>query len=223
MPKEKFVLVSLQEDKAKKLAQVITNDSCRRILDYLADNEATESELANKLDLPISTVHYNLKQLVEGGLVIAEEFHYSKKGKEVLHYKLANKYIIIAPKSTYGIKEKLKAVLPVVLLLAVGAGILQIFSKGIRSSQVFTTVTKTFGGMTEKATIAQDLAKTAAEAAPAAVEEVAEVMPAFQNVTTSTSVIPASPLANIALWFLIGGLFALIVYLIINAIMKKEK
>ena len=32
-----------KEDKAKKLAQVITNDSCRKILDYLADQEATES------------------------------------------------------------------------------------------------------------------------------------------------------------------------------------
>ena len=64
MTKEKFLLVSLQEDKAKKLAQVVTNDNCRRILDYLADREATETDLAKKLNLPISTVHYNLKQLV---------------------------------------------------------------------------------------------------------------------------------------------------------------
>ena len=99
MAKQSFLLVSLQEDKAKKLAQVVTNDSCRKILDYLADKEATETDLAEKLGLPMSTVHYNLSQLVGTGLIIADEFHYSKKGKEISHYKLANKYIIIAPKS----------------------------------------------------------------------------------------------------------------------------
>ena len=93
MAKEKFVLVSLKEEKAKELAQIIANESCRKILDYLAEKEATESELAEKLNLPISTVHYNLQHLIEGSLVTVEEFHYSEKGKEVNHYKLANKYI----------------------------------------------------------------------------------------------------------------------------------
>ena len=116
MSKTSFLLVSLKEDKAKELAQVISNESCRKILDYLADKEdATETELAKALGIPISTVHYNLKHLVNGGLVSVEEFHYSEKGKEVNHYKLANKYIIIAPKTTYGIKEKLKSILPVSL------------------------------------------------------------------------------------------------------------
>ena len=42
--KEKFLLVSLKEDKAKQLAQVISNESCRKILDYLADKENFERE-----------------------------------------------------------------------------------------------------------------------------------------------------------------------------------
>ena len=119
MVKEKFLLVSLNESKSKQLAQAISNESCRKILDYLADKEASESELASKLNIPISTVHYNLQQLQKGGLVVVEEYHYSEKGKEINHYKLANKYIIIAPKSTYGIKERLKSVLPVALLLLI--------------------------------------------------------------------------------------------------------
>src|SRR3989344_3588410 len=111
MAKEKFLLVSLKEDKAKKLAQVISNDTSRKILDYLAEKEATESDLAKTLEVPISTIHYNLKALMDAGIIEVEEFHYSQKGKEVNHYKLANKYIIIAPKGTYGIKEKLKSIL----------------------------------------------------------------------------------------------------------------
>ena len=107
MSKKSFLLVSLKEDKAKELAQVISNDTCRKILDHLAEKEdATETEIATTLQLPISTVHYNLHHLMKAGIVNVEEFHYSEKGKEVNHYKLANKYIIIAPRTTYGIKEK---------------------------------------------------------------------------------------------------------------------
>ena len=87
MAKEKFLLLSLSESKTKELAQAVSNDTCRKILDYLADKEASESELASKLDIPISTVHYNLQQLQKGGLVVVEEYHYSEKGKEVNHYK----------------------------------------------------------------------------------------------------------------------------------------
>ena len=53
MAKQSFLLVSLQEDKAKKLAQVVSNESCRKILDYLAEKESTETELAKNLQLPI--------------------------------------------------------------------------------------------------------------------------------------------------------------------------
>lgn len=128
MGKQSFLLVSLQEDKAKKLAQVVTNDSCRKILDYLTEKEATETEIAGRLKLPISTVHYNLRQLEDAGLISAEEFHYSKKGKEVKHYKLANKYIIIAPKSTFGIREKLRSILPAAIAVAAVGFVMQYVS-----------------------------------------------------------------------------------------------
>ena len=199
MAKEKFVLVSLKEDKAKQLAQVIANESCRKILDYLAEKEATETELAQKLSLPISTVHYNLKHLMEGGLVTAEEFHYSEKGKEVNHYKLANKYIIIAPKTTFGIKEKLKSILPVALLALAGAGFIQLYTKF-----------KFAGFETMKAAPAAPLMEQAAdEVAKAAMEKAPEITGAMQ----------AAP--NYALWFLIGAFFVIVLYLIISRIKER--
>src|SRR3989339_473603 len=109
---ETFMLVSLEESKAKKLAQIVSNDTCRKILEHLAKKESTETELSKELDMPISTAHYNLKMLVENGLVKAEEFHYSEKGKTVNHYSLANKFIIIAPAGTESLPSKLKKFLP---------------------------------------------------------------------------------------------------------------
>ena len=200
MTKEKFVLVSLKENKAKKLAQVISNESCRKILDYLAEKEATETELAEKLEVPISTVHYNLKHLTSAGLVDVDEFHYSQKGREVNHYKLANKYVIIAPKSTFGIKEKLKAILPVAFITVAAAGLLSLFTRR----------TAMFGA-----------AKTGVREAVMAAAPEAEKTLADTIVAEAPPVIVSGP--SIALWFLIGAVFAIVIYMIIQYILSKRK
>lgn len=210
MTKEKFLLVSLNESKAKKLAQVISNETCRKILDYLADDEATESELGKKLNIPISTVHYNLKCLMDGGLVSVEEFHYSEKGKEVKHYKLANKYIIIAPKSTYGIKEKLKSILPVALLVGVTSIVIQIFQKGIM-----------FGGLGIDASYESAPTVPAAPIMQKAIADASmEAAPVMQEAARQQA-IEAAP--NIALWFLIGAVSAILIYMIADFIRHRKK
>ena len=163
MASKNFLLLSMEDDKIKKVSNVISNDSCRKILDYLSSKEATESELAEKLQIPISTVHYNLQQLMETGLISAEEFHYSKKGKEVSHYKIANKYIIIAPKKTFGIKEKLKSILPVALIAAGAAGVIQLVSRNLLRTQV---VSEGFAAKTAAAERALEVPVALTQAAP---------------------------------------------------------
>mgnify|MGYP001606047112 CR=1 FL=1 len=44
--KETFVLVSLEEEKSKKLAQVISNTTSRKILDYLSEKDASQGDIA---------------------------------------------------------------------------------------------------------------------------------------------------------------------------------
>ncbi len=218
MARDKFLLVSLKENKAKELAQIISNESCRKILDYLAENnDATESELAEKLGIPISTVHYNLKHLVKGGLVTAEEFHYSEKGREVDHYKLANKYIIIAPKSTYGIKEKLKSILPVALLGLIGAGFIHAYTKYFKPVATFGAMKAAPAVMEEAARetpLADQVMQKAAETGANAVMEKAP-----ETVATAVQSAP-----NYALWFLFGCLFVIVLIVIFDLIRaKKEK
>lgn len=216
MAKNSFLLVSLKEDKAKELAQAIANESCRKILDYLADREdATETEISLKLNIPISTVHYNLKQLLAGGLVLVEEFHYSEKGKEVNHYKLANKYIIIAPKTTYGIKEKLKSILPVSLLALVGAGFIQLYTKYFRPStlEVMKSAPAVMEIMNEVPARAADAVMGEAESAGA--QAVMERAP--EVVMAAVQTVP-----NYALWFLFGCLFVIVLVVIFELIKSKR-
>lgn len=128
MAKNNFLLVDLNESKTKKLAETITSETSRKILNCLAEKETeTEANISAVLDIPISTVHYHLQKLLEANLVKVEEFHYSQKGREINHYKLANKYIIIAPGKVSGLREKLKGILPVALIFAGIGVIIQLF------------------------------------------------------------------------------------------------
>jgi len=198
---ETFMLVSLEESKAKKLAQIVSNDTCRKILEHLAKKESTETELSKELDMPISTAHYNLKMLVENGLVKAEEFHYSEKGKTVNHYSLANKFIIIAPAGTESLPSKLKKFLPAALVLTAASGFIYFLSNLAAYSAPY--------GITAQKTADAGVAQTAGALKVAQTEAIVGPVQA------------AAP--DIAIWFLIGGLSALTVYFACDLIRERFK
>jgi DNA-binding transcriptional ArsR family regulator len=210
MSKEKFILVSLKEEESKQLAQVLANDTSRKILDFLAEKEATESDLANKLTIPISTVHYNLQALVKGKLVEADEFHYSEKGKEVLHYKLANKYIIIAPKSTFGIREKLRSILPVGIIAIAGSAVIylsQYISNLFNSGMVQDRALEDAGPLMAKAALI--------ETAPAALSQEMIQVGATQSFWQFFIENPALP-------FLFGCIFTVLIFILVEYINYKK-
>ncbi len=125
--KSPYLMVSLEDSESKAVAQVLSNDTSRQIMKYMTGHDkVSETEIAKTLDLPLSTVHYNMQHLLKTKLVEALEFHYSEKGKEVLHYSLSNKIIVIAPKKDD--KKLLKKALPVIGfigLFTVGLSILR--------------------------------------------------------------------------------------------------
>jgi len=198
MTKNNLLLLDLNDTKTKKLAETITSDTSRKILNYLAEKEDTEANIATKLQIPISTIHYHLQKLQEAKLVMVEEFHYSPKGREVNHYKLANKYIIIAPRKVTGLKQKLKGILPVgIIVLGISAII-----KLITSIQ-----TSMFDSMKEMVI-------------PIAEEIVADAIMVRDVVPQMATSIPVQQ-PDIALWFLVGSIVTIIVYILI--ILLKEK
>lgn len=193
-----FLLVSLEERKAKKIAEVINNDTSRKIIDYLAKKDATESELSKELKIPLSTIHYNIRQLQEAGLVVVEEFHYSKKGKEINHYTLANKYIIIAPLNQDSkFLEALKKILPLTIITATVAFIMQLFnSLTLRNNKLMST---------ESIIMEQTTTESAKLMAS----------PIAQDITISTfQLTPAT-------YFLVGGIAVIIIYFIYEISKKR--
>ena len=203
---DKFIMVSLEEEKAKKLAEVISNDTARKILDYLSEkNEATTSEISKDLNVPISTIDYNMRNLIENDLIESKEFRWSPKGRQMDIYKLANKHIIISTKKSSILKEKLKDVF-IMLILGIGAaGLINYFYKP------FAVVSST---VVNNVDVNERLAESAS--AGAMMKAAPEVVPqAMQEIISKIN------LPNVALWFLFGVIFSILIYLIINWRLKR--
>jgi DNA-binding transcriptional ArsR family regulator len=249
MAKDPFLLVSLEENESKALAQVMSNDTARKILDILSKHETlTETDIAKKLDVPLSTVHYNLQALVKANLVKAEEFHYSEKGKEVNHYSLANKIIIIAPKNTRteSFKDKLRGILPIgLIVLAVGAVIQLITRLRIGSAKLMAAAPMAADyaargagqvmDVAEKAIVpaAEEAGNLLMTAASSAAENITNIT---QNITENITepineqviqpiinVVQQTQPTNIALWFIIGAAFTIILLVIWYWFVTRKK
>jgi len=213
---ETFLLVSLEEDKAKKLAQVISNDTCRKILDELAKSKSTETELSRKLNIPMSTVHYNITHLVDNKLVEAEEFHYSEKGKEVLHYSLSNKYVIIAPKGvSEKFRDKLRSIIPAITIVGAVAIAIELVPRFF--SLLSLGAAKSMAAGSLRAPAMEKVGEAAVASAPM-LQQAADT-----SYASSASVPAAQASQSIGLWFALGAVLFMIIYLVFEYMRKRSK
>lgn len=200
---------------SKNVANAMSNETAQKIISYLAEHkESTESDIAKNLKVPLPTVHYNIQQLKKAKLIDAKEFFWSKKGKEMLVYKLAKKYIIISPDNSENSLSKLKTLLPVTLLSLVGSGAIYFWQKAkLTSTKLIGTASDAFanGGAMEKAALDASKEEIAGKMM-AGGDQVADLT---QEVVTK--VIPP----NYALFFLMGSLSVILLILLLSLLRRK--
>ena len=204
MAEDSFLLINLKDSESKKLAQVISNDTSRKILQFLVQKAGTETDISKELKVPLSTVHYNLQALTKAKLVNTDEFHYSKKGKEVMHYSLANKYIIIAPKASHKFLDSLRKIIPAFLIVGVTASLMKLYEFFSRPS---INMAKTVGLRTFAVPIAD--AVNEAEIVEAVITEAQVIQPLITN--------------TFILNFIYGAIFTIAVYFLVELFWKKMK
>lgn len=117
-----YIMLNMEDEKSAKIAEILANKTCKKILSLLADKNASESDIARELGIAINTAEYNIKKLAEAGLIEKAEHWWSVKGRKIPIYKLANKYIVIAPKTS---NKTLKNFVPVVLLSGIAGLIIR--------------------------------------------------------------------------------------------------
>ena len=121
--KKKIHLVDFGEEKTKNLAEIMSNKTSKKILDYLGKKEGTATEIAKKLDMALSTVHYNIEKLVKEDLIEVKRTFWSSKGNKVNIYQASNKILVFTQNKSKIFKNKLTAALSlamvVILLFAI--------------------------------------------------------------------------------------------------------
>ena len=187
-------MFSMEDEKIESLAKVLSNKTCKKILEFLAETkEASEQDIAKSLGMPLNTVEYNLKTLLEVKLIEkTKNFFWSQKGKKIPTYKVSNKSIIISPKHDF---SKLKMFLPTALISIIGALILR---QIVSSKEAVNTIA-------QKST---DMMAAAPSAAGSSASESISI--------ASQQSIKLIPAGDVWAWFLFGTLFAVILFIVLN-------
>jgi DNA-binding transcriptional ArsR family regulator len=194
---EKQVVIDINDPRSGKIAETLANPSCKKILNILAENEMSASDISGKLKLPLNTITYNLDKLIESGLIEKTgQILWSIKGKQIPKYKISNRKIVISPKSLTA-----KGIIPAILGTAIiAAGIKYFFSGNI--------IENSYGNA------GIEMTKIAAPAMDSAFDFARE---------TPSIINTCSNFAEPWIWFILGSLITILIFLIWNLKGGKEK
>ena len=193
MANKKYVMLDMNDPRMNDLADMLSNKTSKKIIEFIADKEASESEIANELKLPANTVNYNIKKLLEVGLVERTgNFFWSVKGRKILKYRAANKKIVISPRSFGNVKQ---------VLGTLGISVIMTYAlKVYYDNYLVKNLVKSSQTLTKEYDLANaESASGIASSATSQVSNIIEIWP----------------------WFLAGAVFALIIYFLIGKIFRK--
>ena len=91
------VLVLPVNGDSRKLTQVLSNETSLKILELLGKKSMSATNIAEELNLPLTTVKYNLDSLVESDLIKVKQIKWSQKGRQVKIYESVEKLIVLVP------------------------------------------------------------------------------------------------------------------------------
>lgn len=207
---EKYLELNLEDEKAGKVAEILASKTAKKILGLIAENEMSENDIALKLKIPLNTIDYNVKKLLEAGLIEeSKNFFWSVKGRKIKTFRAANKKIIISTKPVF------RGILPFVLISgAVG------FAASVLKN-IFSVSSKLYGS--SFANVASNVAEKVSDSSNAL-----SSMPADsgeQAVNLINDVASSNPsflslFHNTGIWIVAGILSGLIIFFVYKKIIS---
>ncbi|MEI6058878.1 MAG: helix-turn-helix domain-containing protein [archaeon] len=204
----KYIMLSLDDEATKHLSEVIGNESCKKILSMLAehgDEGLTETEISQKLKMPLNTIDYNIKKLVKSGLIEQAKHFWSVRGKRMPAYRVSNKKIILSPK-----KSKISALKNLVLPAAITGALALVLRQISIPAEIITNSDMNFKESVDGALMASTTS-VASGAAPVVGDSASALQPTiWNNIISNISSIPTWE------WFLIGAWLAIVLFFVLN-------
>jgi predicted transcriptional regulator len=199
MEENHFMLVSLEDSKSKSISEVLGSKTCKKIIGYLSERkEASQQDLSNALNIPMNTLDYNIKKLLDSGFIQKRKnFFWSKKGKKISMYELSNKSIVISPKKSSS--QKFKSILPAFILTAAATFAVWAYQKISYAGQYAR----------------ENIAIPAADSSQNTLLKGAEVASSLGTSSNYLSSATSAP-NPIWAWFLAGALLTIIIFSIVN-------
>lgn len=218
MTNNKYIMISLDDAKLGILADVLSNKTSKKILESLAEKEASESEIANDLGLPANTVNYNVKKLLESGLIEkSKTFFWSIRGKKIVYYRVAKKSIIISPKNSNAAK-----IIGTFFIVGVGTVLVKLFSASYLPKQaigIANNINNTVIDNLPRVSGASDEILDASYSGA----EVAKTTASNLAAQSASGVVSWSWIYEPWVWFVVGALTVAGVYVLISYAGKLKR
>jgi len=111
------LVIPLASDERRKIARALSNETTVMILQELAQQPRSATELAEHLNFPLTTVKYSIDALMEAKLIRIISISLSPKRREVKIYTAIQRAIVFAPeKSSLDAIRLIRRILPYVLV-----------------------------------------------------------------------------------------------------------
>ncbi len=97
---DNVVILEPGDERAQKISKAMGSQTASDILQILAENQKSLTEITERLSIPLTTAKYHIENLLEAGLISVVETRYSVKGREIKIYSLTNQLLIVAPRTS---------------------------------------------------------------------------------------------------------------------------
>ena len=185
-----FETISVDDEKAKELAQILINEKSLAILRLLQEKTLSLSEIARELDLPLSTVSYHIDKMIKVGLVEVVGKKYGKRLQEVKLYHASPRPILLLPRKI-SVKDRILRTFEKIQIISLG--IAGLIAYGVYKLSKLLLTPSLDVQLTE--TVTETVAR-------AAIKEVSTT-PAFQKPVTHT-ILPYIGIVTFVMFFLVS-------------------
>jgi len=97
---DNVVILEPGDERAQKISKAMASQTASDILQLLAEDKKSLTEITDRLDIPLTTAKYHIENLLEAGLITVADTKYSVKGREIKIYAVTNQLLIVAPRQS---------------------------------------------------------------------------------------------------------------------------